>query len=677
MRGKKRWRGRLAAFLFILAAVFLRTVQIRAEPVRMVSYIIEFSDEQDSNTYIFYPQSGTLPEGEAVKVIFPEQIVGRDGYQWTATVSSPQMFELIGAGTHKFTVSYERGDKVVSETDPDEPERVRLKEWLARSWEADCAITGQDSSGPESPYLISANEAENNQRIRNLVSAIRDGDSHDFYLIGKDYSPSTRIIGTEFDTVYSASQVDSFRLDGSDYEVWRVSVTRRWAPESCSHRYEMVSQVENTCLKNGSRLWRCLLCQTEKTEILPAMGHGDKNGDTVCDRCGARYTEQQAGSVLSTILSLDGKELPLTFTCVDEDYAGTGYMLYVCDDVLMPDITGPFYEHDSYDDSPGDQWLNLTFANGLTVSGVLKSVEREDAGGRSDKAFLLSKEEYEAYRAAKVLPAGSGMHFLRTMDGTGGVYRAEVGGVFPADISAADTGIRPAILLEKPVTGETAEETVWSEGDVQLRQVGEEILSFTCVDTDYHDWQDTHRKAALFLCDSIIRADILTTPADGEVKTLSFGENNNYKTSDVREWLTSASANSTFNMEPIHTGVQTAYTGSTAAGGFGQTTESGLTRYEIGYQLMNDRLFCLSLEEALKYREDLWRFGSESENPESQMSAYSQGFYLRTPFYLQGEGGGFAYGNQIYGVDLNGSIHPVGTDSETYGLRPAFALPQP
>ena len=223
---------------------------------------------------------------------------------------------------------------------------------------------------------------------------------------------------------------------------------------------------------------------------------------------------------------------------------------------------------------------------------------------------------------------------------------------------------------------EMPEKVIWKEGDVQLREVGGEILSFTCIDDDYHDWQNEHRKAALFLCDRVIRADV-DTESGKKMKIFSFGKDNNYKTSQVRAWLQKNSQNSSFCLEPIHTGIQTAYMGSTAAGAFSQTSGRELARHDIGFQLMNDQLFCLSLEEALAYREYLWRFDSGDDNPQSQISAYSQGYYLRTPFYLQDENGKFIYNQQIYGVDLvNGCLRPVRTDSETYGVRPAFALSQ-
>lgn len=238
-----------------------------------------------------------------------------------------------------------------------------------------------------------------------------------------------------------------------------------------------------------------------------------------------------------------------------------------------------------------------------------------------------------------------------------------------------DYGARPFILLNKPVTGETAEPANWKVGDVQMRQVGKKTYRFRCVDEDYSDKQDGHRRAALFLCDSVIRADIDST--NTELKKLTFGTNNNYKISSIRNWLNKNSANSSFNLEPISIGVNTAYTGSTIAGAWEQLDDSRLSHHDIGFQYMQDRLFCLSMEEALKYREELWRFGNLQNNPDSQVSPYSQGYYLRTPFYEEDERGAFQYGSDIYVVDLlNGNIHTALTTSETYGIRPAFALPQ-
>ena len=91
-----------------------------------------------------------------------------------------------------------------------------------------------------------------------------------------------------------------------------------------------------------------------------------------------------------------------------------------------------------------------------------------------------------------------------------------------------------------------------------------------------------------------------------------------------------------------------------------QTGRHLLAPHDIGFQLMQDRLFCLSVEEALRYRKELWRFGSQQNNPAVQISPYSQGYYLRTPYYAEDHEGRFYYSDHVYAVDLvNGNIHPV------------------
>lgn len=214
----------------------------------------------------------------------------------------------------------------------------------------------------------------------------------------------------------------------------------------------------------------------------------------------------------------------------------------------------------------------------------------------------------------------------------------------------------------------------WYEGASLDAQIGNHVYRFTCVDEDYSVNGD-HRKAALFLCDSVIRSDI-DRKADTFV-TFSFGENNNYKDSDVRKWLLQNGNKTGYELLTVPVGTDTAYTGGTKAGTFEQLSERGLKSYDIGFQLTEDNIFCLSLEEALKYRKFLWKFGESSDNnPKGQLSPYSAGYYLRTPFYKE-ENGGFCYSEDVYVVDLvNGNIHTAKTGSETYGLRPAFVLPQ-
>jgi hypothetical protein len=82
------------------------------------------------------------------------------------------------------------------------------------------------------------------------------------------------------------------------------------------------------------------------------------------------------------------------------------------------------------------------------------------------------------------------------------------------------------------------------------------------------------------------------------------------------------------------------------------------------------------VDEAIKYKDYLWKFnGSEENNSESQISAYSKGYYLRTP-----QNGGledFWYGEGIYAVSLlEGNIRPVEVSETSIGIRPVMAIPQ-
>ena len=135
----------------------------------------------------------------------------------------------------------------------------------------------------------------------------------------------------------------------------------------------------------------------------------------------------------------------------------------------------------------------------------------------------------------------------------------------------------------------------------------------------------TARKQPLFLSDSVIRSDI-----DGATKKLNFGDNNNYKYSKIRDWLLD-NADSDFVHE-TYIGITKSYIGTTWKGTYEQFGEGSIMGAKDMFQLLQDRVFILSVEEAIKYRDYLWKFnGSETNNPESQISAYSKGYYLRTP----------------------------------------------
>lgn len=214
----------------------------------------------------------------------------------------------------------------------------------------------------------------------------------------------------------------------------------------------------------------------------------------------------------------------------------------------------------------------------------------------------------------------------------------------------------------------------YSYGDVVRRKIGGQSYRFRCIDEDYRDASGNYRGVALFLCDVVIRSDIDGHSSDGSL--LKFGSDNNYKKSDVRRWLNRNTSENAFSESKVNVGVRNAYEGTTEPDCWEQIDAGDLRSYPLKQQKLNDGIFLLSVEEAIEYAEELWRFdGSEENNPEDQYSPWSKGYYLRTPQYEEDESGEFCYGKGIYMVDLmEGNIHVADVSYTTIGLRPAFVL---
>ena len=226
-----------------------------------------------------------------------------------------------------------------------------------------------------------------------------------------------------------------------------------------------------------------------------------------------------------------------------------------------------------------------------------------------------------------------------------------------------------------PLNGDEPIETGrWAVGDIQTRRLGKDTYQFRCVDDDYSSAGTDHQKYALFLCETVIRSDMDST--DSQKKIITFGKNNNYKDSEIRKWLRDRCTGEAGlqmgagALMPVNVGVCTAFLGQTSPGTEGEAAETELVKYTLLPQMMSDRMFLLSVEEALKYREELWDTVSEE-------SPYSRGYWLRTPVYQEGENGGFIYGTEAYAVDLrDGTIGPAEVSDGSFGLRPAYCLPQ-
>ena len=99
----------------------------------------------------------------------------------------------------------------------------------------------------------------------------------------------------------------------------------------------------------------------------------------------------------------------------------------------------------------------------------------------------------------------------------------------------------------------------------------------------------------------------------------------------------------------------------------------------------SSKLFCLSVEEAVRYRQYLWKFnGSSTDNPETMRKGTCSGYWLRTP---SGNASTYDETDAVYIVDLDrgnihpAGIHPTGTTGDPYidtqttiGVRPVFLV---
>ena len=207
----------------------------------------------------------------------------------------------------------------------------------------------------------------------------------------------------------------------------------------------------------------------------------------------------------------------------------------------------------------------------------------------------------------------------------------------------------------------------WQVGDVQSLVLGGQAYRFRCVDDDYGS-NSEYQRCALFLCDTVIRSDVDSTDSEREI--LTFGRTNNYKASQVREWLIENYIDSDMELVSVNTGVNSAFLGATVPGTFEEFEENRFFSYELLTQVAEDEVFLLSLEEAMESREVLWEI-------EGNESSYSRGYWLRTPAFAAGEDGEFCYGQWAYVVDLNqGCIRPAEVFDGSIGVRPAFCLPQ-
>ena len=80
-------------------------------------------------------------------------------------------------------------------------------------------------------------------------------------------------------------------------------------------------------------------------------------------------------------------------------------------------------------------------------------------------------------------------------------------------------------------------------------------------------------------------------------------------------------------------------------------------------------MFLLSVEEALQY--------PQAWEAKGTGSAYSRGYWLRTPGFSVDAEGNYQDGTASYVVDLErGCLRQADVSDTSFGIRPAYCLPQ-
>lgn len=356
----------------------------------------------------------------------------------------------------------------------------------------------------------------------------------------------------------------------------------------------------------------------------------------------------------------DGFET-MGFTCLDSDYQG-GY-LFVADEVIPHALSVRYGLSDNdYGTSDVRTWLNQYFADTLSVAEELVAVNLPETGDLvSDRVFCLSIDEVKnpAYKetARKTWIPMRGMRYYWTRskreNTANQAYLVQYNGhIASSRVSLTEAGIRPAFVLGRE-KADTGQGKIWYAGDIQERVIHGKSYRFRCVDPNYCD-AGMNRAGALFLCDSII----------GGNESVFDGNHNGWEASDLRGWLQEGLENSD-GIARVETTAGYTYAGKSSDY---MISERKFTRRRQPGNRTEDTLFCLSLEEAIRYGKYLWKLdGSETDNF-NLAGSHTMGYWLRTPAARDGK--------LCYAVTYDGRVVPEQVDNDQIGSRPAFVAVQ-
>lgn len=369
----------------------------------------------------------------------------------------------------------------------------------------------------------------------------------------------------------------------------------------------------------------------------------------------------ETGDTLEVETGLGDGYSTLGFTCLDTDYRG-GY-LFVSDEIIPYSLCVRYAaSNNDYTYSDVRTWLNQQFADTLSVSGDLLPVKLSEAGDSiSDRVFCLSVDEVKntAYKAItrKIWTPQRGMRYYWTRspreNTTNQAYMVQYNGhIASSRVSLTEAGVRPAFVIQKGEPDNT-QGRIWYTGDTMERSIAGKSYTFRCIDPDYCD-AGSNRNGALFLCDTII----------GGSESLFDGRANAWEASDLRAWINQELEDREKLAETVTT---CPFTYAGKSNNYQISARRFTKRSRPGIKV-TDQIFCLSLEEALRYPDILWRLGGAEENNFINAGTFTAGYWLRTPAAGDGTKG--------YAVTYDGRVAPEDITNKKIGIRPAFVVVQ-
>ena len=517
------------------------------------------------------------------------------------------------------------------------------------------------------------NEKEGLNILKNYFSRTKDAETKELMLIGKNINPKNMIpneILSLFNIKnYNVYDIDTFN-DGKDtYFVSKITYNKNFANEDADEEnWELIETTDGDCLTQGSEIYENTRTKETIEVKIPAKGHVDEDLDGIDDVCGKLYKNIRIGDEIN--VSFDGKNNNLgkhnyTYLCIDDNYNGIkGRKLFISNETIPSEIYGEYSSGDyNFNNSDLRTFLNDVFIDGTVIKNVTKNVNG------NDRISLLSLDEFNHYKDKKVAKARYELANLdepfitRTENSDDGVILSTGEKVSVED--AKNYGVRPIFTLDSVVEDDEYEKTSWKVGDLQIRKIAGKNILFKCIDESYKDKTGNSKKQALFLAQSVLPANIVDDDNTEYPETMFYGENNNYKTSTIRKWLNENTEDGRFSLRDVNVGVDTSFTGKTDEYKYDNFNITDLNKSTFSNtQNIQDKMFILSVEEAYKYRKELWKFNnSEKQNPNTQIKQYLKGYWLRT--------GVTSSEDDIYYVDLEkGNLnyrksHPTENDELT------------